>query len=183
MADKAESAPKRSKGLEKMIKMKKASAVFKSGDELLNAFEGYLTEAEEEFKIKPPSFSRFADYVGVSRYSVYSALERFPKEERLCRKMLADSLVEKALIGVYRDATTIFTLKNVAGWTDKRETTNTERGPKAIANADEARENIKRIKESLGFDDRGRPSIESIKKMEDMEDRIIQLAEAKAGKA
>lgn len=171
------------KGLEKMIKMNKERAAFKTGDDFVASFENYLKEGEPNFNTKPPSFSRFADFVGVSRYSVYGALERFPKAEKACRKMLADALVEKALIGIYRDATTIFTLKNVAGWTDKRETTNMERGAKPIADPDEARENVRRIKESLGFDDRGRPSAEAIKKMDDMEDRIIKLAEAKAERA
>ena len=167
-------------GLQKMIEMNKASATFHSGDELLNSFENYLSEAEDQFKQKPPSFSRFADFLGVSRYSVYYALDKYPKAEAACRRLLADMLVENAMLGTYRDAVAIFTLKNVAGWTDKRETTNTNRGPKTIATADEARENVKLIKESLGFDDRGRPSAEAKRKMEDMEDRIIRLAEAKA---
>lgn len=167
-------------GLERLIKMNKARANFKSDDELINAFECYLCKAEDKFKTQPPSFSRFADYAKVSRSSVIGALERFPRADAICRKMLADVLVEQGLVGNYRDSTTIFTLKNVAGWTDKRETTNTTKGLGAIATPDEARENVKKIKESLGFDDRGRPSKEAERNMDKMEDRIIQLAEAKA---
>lgn len=180
MAAKAEPAKKRSPGLEKIIAMSKANATFKSEDEIINAFENYLTGAEDEFKKKPPSFSRFADYCGVNRHSVYRALDRYPKADSECRKMLADILAEMALLGVYRDAPSIFALKNVAGWTDKRETTNTNRGPKVIATPDEARQNVKLIKESLGFDDHGRPNAAAKKSMEDMEARIIQLAEAKS---
>lgn len=173
-------ATKRNKGLEKMIQQKKADAFFHTSDEFVAAFENYLTDCEADFKTKPPSFARFAEYLNVSRKSVFTYLDKFAEADRVIRQMLADAIVENAMTGAYRDAVAIFALKNRCNWADKKETTNTTRGARPIATPDEARENVRRIMSSLGYDDKGNETAASRKNMEDLEGRVIQLAEAKA---
>ena len=162
---------------EKLANMNKAQALFHSADEFMDKFEEYLKSQDDTFTTRPPSFSRFADWLGVSRSAVYGYVGKWPKAEKSIRAMIADVLVEHAIVGEYRDAVSIFTLKNVSNWTDKKESIATTK-PNAIATPDEARSNIKKIKESLGFDDHGRPGKIGKKNVEDLEGRIIQLAEA-----
>lgn len=171
---------KRNKGLEKIIQMKKAEAIFHSSEEFINAFENYMTDCSEDFGTKPPSFTRFAEYLGVSTTSVYKYVDKYQSVNSTIRGMLADAIAEKALTGAYRDAVAIFTLKNRCNWTDKKETTNMNKGAKPIATPDEARENVKMIMQSLGYDKQGRETTASKKNMADLESRVIQLAEAKA---
>lgn len=176
------SAPRNAKQrevIEKLIAKSKADAVFQSADEFTALFEQYISAIRKDDD-KVPSYSGFADWLGdFSSASVYRALDRFPKARDVTGQIIADALVEKGIKGVWRDAVVIFTLKNRAGWTDKRETTN-NRQTTDIATAEETRENIRQIMKSLGYDDRGRARTETKQKLDEMNARIIQLAEAKA---
>jgi hypothetical protein len=163
----------------KIADMNKARALFHTADEFMEKFESYLKDQDDTFKTRPPSFSRFADWLGQPRKSVYSYVGKWPDAERTVRAMIADVIVEHTIIGEYRDAPGIFTLKNVSNWTDKKESIATTK-PNTIATPDEARSNIKKIKESLGFDDHGRPGRIGKKNVADLEGRIIQLAEAQS---
>lgn len=165
--------------LEKLIAKNKAGAWFHSADEFNGLFEQYL-DAIKNDSDKVPSYSGFADWLGnVSPTSIYDTLNRFPSARDATGQLIADALVEKGIKGVWRDAVVIFTLKNRSGWTDKRETTSNHMSTD-IATAEETRANIRQIMKSLGYDDRGRPRAETRKNLDEMNARIIQLAEAKA---
>ena len=174
----SEKSAKQRTAIEKFIAKNKAEAVIQSAEEFTGLFEQYLDSIKGDSE-KVPTYSGFADWLGgVSPASIYSALNRYPKARDLTGQLIADALVEKGIKGEWRDAVVIFTLKNRSGWTDKRETTNSTLSAD-IATAEETRANIKQIMKSLGYDDRGRARVETREKLDEMNARIIQLAEAK----
>ena len=95
--------------------------------------------------------------------------------------MTADILFEHTVIADYRDAPGIFGLKNIAGWTDKKETiTHDKTGD--IATPEEAREGINKIFNSLGgMRSQGRIAAKAKKPLEEVQNRMIELEEVKAG--
>lgn len=172
------------KNIEKILASNKAKAAFQSEEEFTSAFEQYIdyVESPPDKKVIVPTYKGFAKWLGdVSPTSIYRYLDHNPKVEKMCSQLVADTIVEGAMVAKYRDVPSIFTLKNRCGWTDKRETSSITKQSPEIASADEARQNVKRIMESLGFDNRGR----AVKKnraeqnLEAVEGRIIELAEAK----
>ena len=165
--------------IQKLVAKSRAEAAFQTPEEYAGLFEQYLDAIRDDSK-KVPSYSGFADWLGnYSRTSVYQMLDKWPELRTTLGQLIADALVEKGIQGIWRDAVVIFTLKNRAGWTDKREST-THTQSADIATAEEARENIKSIMQSLGFDDRYRPRKGSTENLIELEDRAIRLAEAKA---
>ena len=159
----------------------KDAAIFKSSSELLEKYEAYLKDQDDTFKTRPPSFSRFADWLGISRNTMYGYMGKWPKADDIIRRMTADILFEHTVIADYRDAPGIFGLKNIAGWTDKKETiTHDKTGD--IATPEEAREGINKIFNSLGgMRSQGRIAAKAKKPLEDVQNRMIELEEVKAG--
>ena len=156
-----------------------ATALFKTPEEFVAKFEEYLKTEDANFSKRPPSFSRFADWMNVPRRTIMEYPGKWPKADETVRRMMADILAEHTVVGDYRDAPGIFALKNICGWVDKRENISRSRTPD-IATPDEARSNVQLIKRSLGYDDHGRPGKIGKQNMEEMENRIIQLAAAKS---
>ena len=174
--------PRTEKQLEndkRLAEMNHSQALFASGDEFIDRFEEYLKDQDSTFTQRPPSFSRFADWLEVSRKKVLYYVGKWPEADRTLRQMIADVLVEHAIIGDYRDAVSIFTLKNRCDWTDKKETVSVSRSS-SIATPEEVMQNMNKIKASLGFDDHSRPGKIGKKNVSDLEGRIIKLAEAKS---
>lgn len=164
--------------VEKLIMKNRAPALIQTHEEFVGLFEQYLDAIKPTDEV--PTYSNFATWLGnYSRHSIYSFFKKHPETRDAVAELLADAIVEKAIKGQFRDAVSIFTLKNRCNWTDKKESISRHETGE-IASADEARANIKQIMKSLGFDDRYRPRKAAEKNMEDMQARIIQLAEAKA---
>ena len=156
-----------------------AKALFLTAEDFTTRFEEYLKDQDGTFAERPPSFSRFADWLGQSRSTVLRYVGKWPEADRMNKQMLADVIVEHTVVGDYRDAPGIFALKNRCDWTDKKETVSVSRGT-AIATPEEVMHNMSKIKESLGFDDHSRPGKIGKKNVSELEGRIIKLAEAKA---
>lgn len=163
----------------KRIAKIKAPALFETSDEIVGVFEQYLEEIKGD-RTTIPSYMNFAAWLGnISPSSIYKFFKNHPDARDETDELMADALVEGAILGIYRDAPTIFALKNRCGWTDKKE--NISRHEVSdIAAPDEARENIKKIMKSLGYDAKNRPRKETREKLEALDERVIQLAEAKA---
>jgi len=164
--------------VQKLISKNKAPALIQTHEEFVGLFEQYLDSIK--YKDEVPTYSNFAAWLGhYSASSVYAFFKKHPETRDSVAELLADVIVEKAITGKYRDAVAIFTLKNRCNWTDKKESISRyETGE--IASADEARENVKAIMKSLGYDERYRPRKGAEQNMNELQDRIIRLAEAKA---
>lgn len=173
---------KQQENIAQLAKLQRKKATFRNENQFLAAFESYLTEVAHDGWNKPPSYTAFARRLECSATSVFNFLSKNPDAEKTAAQMLADCIVEGSMQGKYRESTSIFALKNRCGWTDKRETSSITHGTPDIATPDEARKNVQRIMMSLGFDSKGRPVVSKHAKenLEDIEDRIVQLAEAKA---
>lgn len=158
----------------------KAKATFTDGEDFIKIFEQYIDVVNDDPK-RVPSYSDFAKWLGdLSPSSIYNFLGKYPSAHTITKHLLADSIVQHAMNGGFRDAVAIFTLKNKCDWTDKRESTTKSSMNGDIATPDEARRNVRAIMNSLGFDDHGRPGRKGKANMAAMESRIIELAEAKA---
>lgn len=155
-------------------------ALFNNSDEYVEKIEEYLKENDEAFKTRPPSLSRFADWLGVSRSAVYGYSGKWIAADEKIKKMFADIIIEHTVVGDYRDAPGIFMLKNVSNWTDKKESVSTQR-TEQVATAEEARKNLHKIFKSIGADDRNRFTKKGKEQMAEIEARIEELAEAKVG--
>lgn len=164
--------------VEKLITKNKAPALIQSHEEFIGLFEQYLAAIKSTDEV--PTYSNFATWLGnFSPSSIYYYFQKHPESRDAAAELLADALVEKAIVGKFRDAVTIFALKNRCNWTDKKESISRHETGE-IASADEARANVKAIMKSLGFDDRYRPRKAAEQNMDDLNERIIRLAEAKA---
>jgi hypothetical protein len=165
----------------RLMEFGKSKALFQSADELIEKYEAYLKDQDDTFKSRPPSFSRFADWLGENRSTVQNYVGKWNKSDEVIRRMTADVLFEHTVVGDYRDAPGIFGLKNVAGWTDKKETiTHNKNGE--VATPEEAKEGIRRIIDSLGgTDDQGRLVAKTRKSFDEIKDRVIELEEVKVG--
>lgn len=175
---------KQRNAIKKLAANQKAKAAFQTEEEFLTVFEQYVDHVtdEKDDKCIVPSYRNFAKWLGdFSSTSVYRYLDLHPKVEKLASQLVADAIVEGAMVAKYRDVPAIFTLKNRCGWTDKRETSSITKQSPDIATADEARRNVNLIMKSLGYDDRGREIKKNGAKqnLEAVEGRIIELAEAK----
>lgn len=172
--------------IQKLIARNKASALFDKSEDFIGLFEQYLESIKKD-PDEVPSYSNFATWLGkntssgVSANSIYKYMRNNPDARDATAELMADALVEGALKGLFRDAPAIFALKNRCNWTDKKESIN-HHDTADIATPDEARENIRKIMRSLGYDDRGRPRKETFENVDAMNERIIQLAEAKVGR-
>lgn len=166
--------------LEKLIAKSKANAMFQNVGEFVSAFEQYLDSIHDDSS-KVPSYSNFAKWLGdYSPSSVFQFMDNHPEARGTTAELMADAIVEHAIKGEFRDAVAIFALKNRCNWTDKRESTSVTKQAGDLVPAEEARRNVRAIMDSLGYDDRGRPRKETKVKLAEMDERIIQLAEAKA---
>lgn len=109
---------------------------FYSGGEVIIAFELYCAYIRSNNFMTPiirpdgepgliphvPSQTAFARWLGCPRGAVYRAMQLATEEERHEYKtMLSDLLSEGAMMGVYNSGSTIFSLKNLCDWADKKE--------------------------------------------------------------
>lgn len=164
----------------KLIPKNKSEALFDSAKDLIGVFEQYMDEVHKDDQAVPSvsNFTRWLD-VNISPSSVFRLLNKFPEARDAIKPLIADELMEKGLKGKFKEATTIFSLKNQSDWTDKKESISKHEVGE-IASAEEARQNIKMIMKSMGYDAKNRPRKETQANLDAMQDRIIQLAEAKA---
>ena len=164
-----------------IAQLNKDKALFQTADELIDKYEEYLKDQDDTFSKRPPSFSRFADWLGQKRSTIQMYVGKWNKSDETIRRMTADILFEHTVTGDYRDAPGIFGLKNVAGWTDKKETiTHNRQGE--IASPEEAREGLQKILNSLGgTDSKGRMPTKTRMSFDEVKDRIIELEEVKTG--
>lgn len=175
---------KQKSAIAKLVASSKAAAVFRTEEEFISCFEKYIDDVSERkgADIIVPSYTNFAKWLGgFSPSSVFRFLDQNPKTEKLASQLLADVIAEGAMIAKYRDVPSIFALKNRCGWTDKRETSSITKQSPDIATAEEARKNVNMIMQSLGYDDHGRAIKKNgaKKNLEEVEGRIIELAQAK----
>lgn len=172
--------------IQKLVAHNKASALFDKSEDFVGLFEQYLESIKKD-PDEVPSYSNFAAWLGtniasgVSASSIYRFMKQNPDARDATAELMADALIEGALKGQFRDAPAIFALKNRCNWTDKKESIS-HHDMAEIATPDEARENIRKIMRSLGYDDRGRARKETLENLDAMNERIIQLAEAKVGR-
>lgn len=163
--------------LQKLIAKNKALTLFDNVDDFVGLFEQYVDSVRHTEEV--PTYSNFAAWIGdCSKYSIFKFMHDNPVARDRTAEIMADALVEGAIQGRFRDAPTIFALKNRCNWTDKKESIN-HHETADLASYEETQNNLKKIMHSMGFDDRQRPTREAKANMADMEERIIRLAEAK----
>jgi hypothetical protein len=163
----------------KIIAKNKARALFDNVDDFVGVFEQYLDEVKKD-EAHVPTYSNFAKWLGnVSPNSIYKFMQTNPSARDATAELMADALAEGAILGRFRDAPAIFALKNRCNWTDKKESIS-KHETSDIATPTEAREHIKRMMKSFGFDAKNRPRKGSQEHLDEMSERIIRLAEAKS---
>lgn len=109
---------------------------FYSGNEVVLAFELYcayirannfmtaIVRPDGEPGVIPcvPSQTNFAKWLGCSRGAIFRAMQLAADETKHEYKtLLSDLLSEGAMMGVYNSGSTIFSLKNLCDWADKKE--------------------------------------------------------------
>ena len=121
---------------------------FKSVDDFVEQFIEYLEVLQDEGYERVPSYSNFAKWKHRSASSVHRYVREHPEVKEYIKQPLSDVLSTGALMGKYRDAITIFTLKNMCDWTDKRESTNIS-ADKRVADEEEAKAQVLKIADRL----------------------------------
>lgn len=106
------------------------------GEEVLDAFEGFCAYVRSNNFMKPftradgeqsyipivPNPTNLSMWLGISSRALRrSAAEMNPSQEAEYKAMLSDLLSDGAIVGAYNTSSTIFTLKNLCDWADKRE--------------------------------------------------------------
>lgn len=119
---------------------------FDTENSFQSQFYKYTDSIRDNGYEEAPSFAGFAHYLGYTGSTVYRYLANHPDLKAKVKEAMADVLSEGAMMGKYRDASAIFTLKNRCGWTDKRESTNIN-GNKEVATEEEAKEAVMRFVE------------------------------------
>lgn len=98
---------------------------FKSGEELVQLFSEFCEHIVYEKYTEIPSQTNFckwleANYDGADRKTIYNALNKyFPTIKKDFEKLQSDLLSQGAMLGKWKEAMTIFVLKNWCKWTDK----------------------------------------------------------------
>lgn len=125
------------------------------GAEVLDALEGFcgyirmnnfmkpFTKADGEPSYIPivPNITNLALWLGISPRMLYHAAGKMsPSEESEYKSMLSDLLSDGAIVGAYSTSSTIFTLKNLCDWADKREDRVVQ--VENISSVDEAKRNL-----------------------------------------
>lgn len=106
------------------------------GEEVLDAMEGFCAYVRANNFMKPftrpdgeesyipivPNPTNLSMWLGISSRALRrSAAEMDPSQEAEYKAMLSDLLSDGAIVGAYNTSSTIFTLKNLCDWADKRE--------------------------------------------------------------
>lgn len=89
-----------------------------SEDEVLSLFEQFIKEVEEGGYKVIPTKSRFADFLGQERCDVMRYFALHQHAEAKMKAMIADTLVEGAMLKKYVPNATMQALKNICGWED-----------------------------------------------------------------
>jgi hypothetical protein len=124
---------------------------FKSGEELIELFEAFCEDIKANDFDELPTQTAFSKYLRdhfreTDKRTIYNSLnEYFPHIKKDFERLQSDVMATGAAKGKYREAITIFALKNWCKWTDKQEilqeTITTELTPE---------ERKRRIEELLG---------------------------------
>ena len=125
--------------------------VFKDEDAYMNKFAEYCEYVKSNGFINPntdkpelPTKSNFAKYAGIDVRTVYNyGYKYFPETKKEWQIILADTLTEGAISGVYDKTMTIFCLKNWCDWADKTDN-KVEQKKVSVASPEEAREALKK---------------------------------------
>lgn len=121
---------------------------FKSVDDFVAQFNEYLDAVEEGGYEIVPSYSGFARWKHRNSNGVWGYVRSHPEIKEEIKPRLASVLSTGAMLGKYRDAATIFTLKNMCDWTDRRESTNIS-ADKRVATEEEAKEKVLKIADRI----------------------------------
>lgn len=87
-------------------------------DEVLGLFEQFLKEVEDNEYKTLPTKSRFADFLGQPRREVMRYFALHSHAEAKMKAMIADTLIEGAMLKKYVPNATMHALKNICGWED-----------------------------------------------------------------
>jgi hypothetical protein len=104
---------------------------FESGEQLIELFESFCRDIKDSDYEELPTQTAFTRYLRehfktTDRKTIYTSLNKyFPDVKKEFETLLSDVLVTGAAKGKYREAITIFGLKNWCKWTDKQENVNT----------------------------------------------------------
>lgn len=109
--------------------------------ELREKYNEYINWIVDHDYSEPPSITGFARRLKRNPSTISKYLNMYPKLKEDVKEGFADVLSDGAMLGKYRDASAIFTLKNRCGWTDKRESTNVSVN-KEVATEEEARKKV-----------------------------------------
>ncbi len=104
--------------------------------------------ATEEIANIYPTFHDFAKTIGVNYSTARDWVDRYPKfheSYNRCKKIQHEIIVKCALSGLYNASFSIFAMKNIAGWRDKRELEHTGKDGGAIKTQDVSKLDIKAL--------------------------------------
>lgn len=110
--------------------------MFKTQDIWENQWEAFFQEVRDsDFKIFPTK-TNFAKRIGTSYSTVMKTFVMYPESFVTINNMLADILVEGVALKYWQSGMIIFSMKNWCGWTDKRDTFNTDTTKKLVSKED-----------------------------------------------
>lgn len=100
---------------------------FKNEKQLIDLFSQFCDNIEKNHYANIPSQTNFCkwladNYVDVDRRTIYNSLNKyFPNIKKEFEQMQGDLLAQGAMLGKWKETSTIFALKNWCKWTDKAE--------------------------------------------------------------
>jgi hypothetical protein len=87
---------------------------------------GDVTEGVVQLVANPPLFLKdFAQHIGIHYRSVYPWIAKYPEFKEAyeaAKKLVHERIITNALMGLYNNRFSIFTMKNLAGWRDIKAT-------------------------------------------------------------
>jgi len=121
----------KNKGGRPLTAEKKSNAgqpkTFESGEQLIELFEAFCEDIKANDYEELPTQTAFTRYLRehfktTDRRTIYNALNKyFPNIKKEFEQLQSDIMAQGAAKGKYREAITIFALKNWCKWTDKQE--------------------------------------------------------------
>ena len=112
---------------------------FQSEDELLKLYEEFILFVQSSDYTVAPTRNMFKWWlehykkIKCDFKTIYLSINQYyPEMKKYQQELIADTIVEGCLKGQYQPTMSIFTLKNVAGWTDKQETALSNKDDKAF---------------------------------------------------
>ena len=121
---------------------------FLGEDDFVQKFTEYAEMIEEGGYERVPSYLDFSRWLGIKSAALFNYLQDHPNIRERVKPIHSALLSTGAMLGKYRDASAIFTLKNMCDWTDKRESTNIS-ADKSVATEEEAKEKVLKIADRI----------------------------------